>query len=170
MGFARNIFFQANVDIRCISMKFAFINGLYVYRVKISHVSLLCSPSHYSWSKVSNLLQHRHSVRSLGIELRGSHPTDKTDTTILSLGVLFGESRVPEFPSCCLAVIPLPSTLLSPYTSSQSTPSLFLLPLCPHMQVVATTVMLERKLPRCLWPRSGIFGGDYGLGDRWFLR
>ncbi|ELK27024.1 Transient receptor potential cation channel subfamily V member 6 [Myotis davidii] len=37
-------------------------------------------------------------------------------------------------------------------------------------QVVATTVMLERKLPRCLWPRSGIFGGDYGLGDRWFLR
>ncbi|XP_023614658.1 transient receptor potential cation channel subfamily V member 6, partial [Myotis lucifugus] len=48
--------------------------------------------------------------------------------------------------------------------------SLFLLPLCPHMQVVATTVMLERKLPRCLWPRSGIFGGDYGLGDRWFLR
>lgn len=38
------------------------------------------------------------------------------------------------------------------------------------MQVVATTVMLERKLPRCLWPRSGIFGGEYGLGDRWFLR
>lgn len=37
-------------------------------------------------------------------------------------------------------------------------------------QVVATTVMLERKLPRCLWPRSGIFGRDYGLGDRWFLR
>ncbi|KAM8815563.1 transient receptor potential cation channel subfamily V member 6 [Rhynchonycteris naso] len=37
-------------------------------------------------------------------------------------------------------------------------------------QVVATTVMLERKLPRCMWPRSGIFGGDYGLGDHWFLR
>ncbi|KAM5204988.1 transient receptor potential cation channel subfamily V member 6 isoform 2-T2 [Hipposideros larvatus] len=37
-------------------------------------------------------------------------------------------------------------------------------------QVVATTVMLERKLPRCLWPRSGIFGRDYGLGDHWFLR
>ncbi|XP_063152743.1 transient receptor potential cation channel subfamily V member 5 [Candoia aspera] len=37
-------------------------------------------------------------------------------------------------------------------------------------QVVATTVMLERKLPRCLWPRSGICGQEYGLGDKWFLR
>uniref|UniRef100_A0A8C6XGK4 Ion transport domain-containing protein n=1 Tax=Naja naja TaxID=35670 RepID=A0A8C6XGK4_NAJNA len=36
-------------------------------------------------------------------------------------------------------------------------------------QVVATTVMLERKLPRCLWPRSGICGQEYGLGDKWFL-
>lgn len=43
-------------------------------------------------------------------------------------------------------------------------------PFCPHTQVVATTVMLERKLPRCLWPRSGICGREYGLGDRWFLR
>lgn len=40
----------------------------------------------------------------------------------------------------------------------------------PHAQVVATMVMLERKLPRCLWPRSGICGLKYGMGDRWFLR
>ncbi|XP_077020707.1 transient receptor potential cation channel subfamily V member 5 [Tamandua tetradactyla] len=37
-------------------------------------------------------------------------------------------------------------------------------------QVVATTVMLERKLPRCLWPRSGICGREYGLGNCWYLR
>ncbi|XP_003791601.1 transient receptor potential cation channel subfamily V member 5 [Otolemur garnettii] len=37
-------------------------------------------------------------------------------------------------------------------------------------QVVATTVVLERKMPRFLWPRSGICGLQYGLGDRWFLR
>ncbi|XP_055277381.1 transient receptor potential cation channel subfamily V member 6 isoform X1 [Moschus berezovskii] len=37
-------------------------------------------------------------------------------------------------------------------------------------QVVATTVMLEKKLPRCLWPRSGICGRKFGLGERWFLR
>ncbi|KAM5255893.1 transient receptor potential cation channel subfamily V member 5 [Ctenodactylus gundi] len=37
-------------------------------------------------------------------------------------------------------------------------------------QVVATTVLLERKMPRFLWPRSGICGREYGLGDRWFLR
>ncbi|XP_069098924.1 transient receptor potential cation channel subfamily V member 6-like isoform X2 [Pleurodeles waltl] len=37
-------------------------------------------------------------------------------------------------------------------------------------QVVAASVMLERKIPHCLWTRSGICGKAYGLGDRWYLR
>lgn len=37
-------------------------------------------------------------------------------------------------------------------------------------QVVATTLMLERRLPRCLWPRLGMCGLSYGLTERWYLR
>ncbi|XP_044153549.1 transient receptor potential cation channel subfamily V member 6-like [Bufo gargarizans] len=37
-------------------------------------------------------------------------------------------------------------------------------------QVVATTIMLERKMPKSLWPRIGISGKDFGLEDSWYLR
>ncbi|KAI5620436.1 transient receptor potential cation channel subfamily V member 6 isoform X1 [Silurus asotus] len=37
-------------------------------------------------------------------------------------------------------------------------------------QVVATILMLEHRLPRCLFPRLGMCGLNYGLGDRWYLR
>ncbi|KAL0985134.1 hypothetical protein UPYG_G00153300 [Umbra pygmaea] len=37
-------------------------------------------------------------------------------------------------------------------------------------QVVATTLMLERRLPRCLWPRLGVCGLRYGLKEGWYLR
>ncbi|XP_062847845.1 transient receptor potential cation channel subfamily V member 6 [Trichomycterus rosablanca] len=37
-------------------------------------------------------------------------------------------------------------------------------------QVVATTLMLEHRLPRCMWPRLGLCGLHYGLGNHWYLR
>ncbi|XP_051889310.1 transient receptor potential cation channel subfamily V member 6-like [Pristis pectinata] len=37
-------------------------------------------------------------------------------------------------------------------------------------QVVATVLLLERRLPTCLFPRLGICGKKYGFGDSWYMR
>ncbi|XP_032818292.2 transient receptor potential cation channel subfamily V member 5-like isoform X1 [Petromyzon marinus] len=38
-------------------------------------------------------------------------------------------------------------------------------------QVAATTVLLERRLPRWLWPRLGYRGDDFGLdNNKWYMR
>ncbi|XP_078393820.1 transient receptor potential cation channel subfamily V member 6-like, partial [Cetorhinus maximus] len=37
-------------------------------------------------------------------------------------------------------------------------------------QVVATTILLERRLPKWMWPRIGIHGVNFGLGNSWYLR
>ncbi|XP_041038366.1 transient receptor potential cation channel subfamily V member 6-like [Carcharodon carcharias] len=37
-------------------------------------------------------------------------------------------------------------------------------------QVVATTILLERRLPKWMWPRIGIHGAKFGLGNNWYLR
>ncbi|XP_072882689.1 transient receptor potential cation channel subfamily V member 5-like [Hemitrygon akajei] len=37
-------------------------------------------------------------------------------------------------------------------------------------QVVATVLLLERRLPTWLFPRQGICGTQYGLGDSWYMR
>ncbi|XP_075122815.1 transient receptor potential cation channel subfamily V member 6-like [Leptodactylus fuscus] len=40
-----------------------------------------------------------------------------------------------------------------------------------HAQIAATTVMLERIIPNCLWPRSGIPGELIGLeSGKWYFR
>ncbi|KAA0703136.1 Transient receptor potential cation channel subfamily V member 6 [Triplophysa tibetana] len=39
-----------------------------------------------------------------------------------------------------------------------------------RVQVVATTLMLERRFSLRLWPRLGVSGLPYGLGEHWYLR
>ncbi|KAI7806326.1 transient receptor potential cation channel subfamily V member 6 [Triplophysa rosa] len=39
-----------------------------------------------------------------------------------------------------------------------------------RVQVVATNLMLERRFSLRLWPRLGVCGLPYGLGEHWYLR
>lgn len=163
-GLLRKIFFFPGkcTDIRCLSSMFAF-KMAYISIGSKYPVSLLCSPSHCSWSKVTNH-QHQHGAKSLGIELWGielwgSYPINKADITILSLRVLF-VPRKPEFlsfpaavelSSLCLASSLIPTLHLSLHPASPYFP-------CPRMQVVATTAGAEvASLPmaslRDLWGR-----------------
>ncbi|KAJ1175345.1 hypothetical protein NDU88_000633 [Pleurodeles waltl] len=36
-------------------------------------------------------------------------------------------------------------------------------------QVAAAAIMMEHRLPKCLWHRSGFSGKEYGLEDRWYI-
>lgn len=173
---------------RFLSRILAFLNGLYVCRVKIScgpeDPFLFALPSLLSpWSEVLQppagsawLSGHRAESCWAHVPLTLSHRRGSTKLTsppLPSSGCrlsLLGDHELLHFLAIaklsllCPAPSPLPTLLsLSLHLISDS-------PFCPHTQVVATTVMLERKLPRCLWPRSGICGREYGLGDRWFLR
>lgn len=164
----------------------AFLNGIYVGRVKIScgleDPFLFALPSFLSpWSEFSQ--PPAGSVRMSGrraencgahVPLTLSHRRGSTKLTpplpaawgcrlsLLGDHELLPFLAIAKRSFLCPAPFPVP-TPRSLYPTSDG-------PTCPHTQVVATTVMLERKLPRCLWPRSGICGREYGLGDRWFLR
>uniref|UniRef100_A0AAX7TK09 Transient receptor potential cation channel, subfamily V, member 6 n=1 Tax=Astatotilapia calliptera TaxID=8154 RepID=A0AAX7TK09_ASTCA len=67
--------------------------------------------------------------------------------------------------------IPIPAIVHVLHCTSSLVSHILLLNLCNVViQVVATTLMLERRLPRCLWPRLGVCGLNYGLKECWYLR
>lgn len=135
-GLLRKICFPCKcIDIRFLSRMLAFINGLYVCRVKIScgpeDPFLFALPSFLSpWSEVSQTPAGTAWMSSHGAKncrtcvpltvsrRRGS--AKRTPPPSCSLRVLLVPSwrpRAPAFPTYCYAVLPLPCTFSSPHPS-----------------------------------------------------
>ncbi|XP_038567113.1 transient receptor potential cation channel subfamily V member 5-like isoform X2 [Micropterus salmoides] len=89
-------------------------------------------------------------------------PVDHSFTTPPIVHVLHSTLSV----VCCLFLLELLSAMMSDTQErvAEERKELW------WTQVVATTLMLERRLPRCLSSQIGVCGLNYGLKECWYLR